>query len=470
MASKKTNAKVAKKAPAKVAKKGANKTGKHAEKPKEDPLEHKSRGVFNVLDGGIDRSNALGEAIKTSLERRKGRVVDFCPQSELVIETLPLRKAEHIELQWAINNVGIPHGFISVFGQDGLGKSSLVQNWLSAFMEGANAQCCVLVCEGKPLSREWAVRCMSPNRAVAAKMAEAVLIFNLAQLDEMFETWVEALRDPKLSTYVPPTVPIVAVIDPIGKLATKSEASGVYAYAGMDALDEVDMADRGHNWDRAKWNHEFVRKVGLLGHQHNLTVIAVEHQNDQAVGTGKSGPSFLPDWHTKLSHRTKAGGQGLNQVSALQIALADCGNIYSCGEAVARRIIGRAYKNSYGTDTRKFCFALKGENMLQDTDTSLDPGLRWDYTRLEWMMNQSLLGLRKTGSSRATERFSSAELGFTGLSLVEAAAVVQAMPLAVFESLGAKLMIPGFIDVYSTIMKQLPEASELQPVTPTNEP
>ena len=445
----------AKKAAKKAVKKTAVKVAKKATKvPQKEEAGRKSSQIFNVLEGGLERSHAIGDAMRSVLEKRKGRIVDCTPQSELVIETLPLRKDEHIELQWAINNSGIPRGFISVFGQDGLGKSSLVQNWLSGFMEIANTVCCVLVCENKPISREWSVRCMSPNRAVAAKMAEALMIFKIGQLDEMyeqFEEWVDTLRDPKSACYVPMSVPIVVVIDPVGKLTTKSEASGSYAYDGMDTLDKVDIGDRGHNWDRAKWTQEFVRKVGAKGLRSNLTVIVVEHQNDQAVGNGKKGPSFLPDWHEKLSHRTKSGGQGLNQVACLQIALADCGNVYSCGESVARRIIGRAYKNSYGTDTRKFCFALKGSG-FQDTETHLDRGLRWDYTRIEWLVTQGLLGMRKTGSSRAQERYSSADLGFTGLSLVDAALAVQSLPMAVFESLGAKLMIPGFVDMYKTII------------------
>jgi hypothetical protein len=468
----------AKKAPAKKA--AAKKTPAKKEPKKKQPtkkelaqlaIQKKDSVLFNVLEGGLERSRGVGEAMKKTLEARKGRIVDFTPQSELLIETLPLRKADHIELQWALNNSGIPRGFVSVFGQDQLGKSSLVQNWLSSFMEFANTPCCVLVCEGKPISREWAVRCMSPNRATAKAMAEAVLIFKVAQLDEMYEQfvdWVDKLRNRASEHYVPMTVPIVVVIDPVGKLATKAEASGIYAYAGMEQLDEVEMADRGHNWDRAKWTQEFVRKVGALGLRSNLTVIVVEHQNDQATGDGKKkgGPSFLPDWANKLSHRTKSGGQGLNQVACLQIALAEVGNIYSCGESVGRKIIGRAYKNSYGgVETRKFCFSLKGAP-YKDTEDTLDLGLRWDYTRIEWLVQQGLLGVRQTGSSRPAYRYSSADLGFTGLSLVDAAAVVQSLPLSVFEALGAKLMIPGFVDLYAQIMGAL----EKDGTTDTNPP
>lgn len=392
--------------------------------------------------------------MKAALERRKGREVNFTTQSELMVDKLPLRP---LYLQWAINSRGLHKGVTNIVARDRYGKSSLVYNLMGGFMQGGHP-CGVLFCEGKPLEAEWAKRCLSSSQILAEKMSERLHVMQsslLAEMAEMVECWCKTLRDPTLDTFVPHSVAIVLAADPIGRLATNAQAAGLSAFDGMDKQKQVDVGDKGHSWDRARWLHEWVDKLLILQKQYNLHLIPVEHQNEANVaGGGAAVPSFIPQYTKDLGHRTKRGGQAINQIANLQLTLAEKGFIYSAGEKVARRMIMMPYKNSYGPENRTCCFALKLEPG-DDTEEFLDPGLRWDYTEVEWLADQGYLGFRKTGSSLPQERFSSEALKFTQLSLVEAAQAWREADPSFQEELAASLKIPGYLQVHEKVMEEL---------------
>lgn len=432
----------------------AKKTAKKTAKKDSSKAESTPAGVFNILDAPVGMANSVGKTMKAALERRKGREVNFTTQSELMVDKLPLRA---LYLQWALNNRGIHKGVTNIVARDRFGKSSLVYNLLGGFMQGGHP-CGVLYCEGKPLEMGWAKRCLSPSQVLATKMVDRLHVMQsslLAEMAEMVECWCKTLRDPTLDSYIPHSVAIVLAADPIGRLATNAQAAGISAFDGMDKQKQVDVADKGHSWDRARWLHEWVDKLLLLQKQYNMHLIAVEHQNEANVaGGGAQAPSFIPQYTKDLGHRTKRGGQAINQIANLQLTVAEKGFVYSAGEKVARRMIMTPYKNSYGPENRTCCFALKLEPG-EDTEDFLDPGLRWDYTEVEWLADNGYLGFRKTGSSLPQERFSSDALKFTQLSLVEAAQAWREADASFQEELAHSLKISGFLKVHESVMGEL---------------
>lgn len=434
-----------------------SKTVKGKTKKKDESSSASPGQVFNILDAPIDMANAVGKSMKTVLERRKGREVSFTTQSELMLDRLPLRS---IYFQWAINQRGLIKGITNVVARDKLGKTSLVYHLFGGFMQGGHP-CAVMYCEGKPLEGPWALRCLSTSKPMAKRMSDRLQLIKSGLLDEMaenLECWCKILRDPKEATYVPMSVALALSIDPLGRLATNAQASGLSEYKGLSRQSAIDIGDRGHHWDRPKWLHDWIDRLLLLQQQYNLHLIAVEHQNEPGVAGG-GGPvqSFIPQHTRDLGHRTKRGGQGVNQVANLQLTCADRGFVYSAGEKVARRVTVKPYKNSYGPENRLCNYALSLEPGANDTDTFLEPALRWDYTEVEWLAEQGLLGFRKTGSTLAQERFSSDELKFTQLSLTEAAQVWREASPDLIEELGKSLGIPGYVNVYEDIMDELKE-------------
>lgn len=432
-------------------KKAAKPKGAAKKAPSAEP---KSSGGFHVMEDPDQFSKGVASALRTVLTRRKGRETNLRPQNEMLIDTLPMRS---LYFQWMINSRAIPKGVTNLVGKDRLGKTSLIWYLMGGFVQ-AGYPGLVAVCERKPVNAPWAARCITTERLVAEKMLQSVLTDTCQLLEEFAELaheYCKVVRDPSSPQYVPLSVPIVLAADPINRLATNAQAAGISSYDGKDREKQVDIADHGHMWDRAKWLHDWVTRFLLDVDQYNVHLILSEHQNEDGPGGGGGkAPSFLPQYTKELNHRTKPGGQAINQVANLQLTFADKGYIYSAGEKVARRIILRPYKNSYGPEGRTCCFALKGDE-FKDTDTYLDAGLRWDYTEVEWLAENGFLGFRKTGSTLAQERFSCPGLGLTQASLVEAAKGWREAPQELRDRLGEQLQIPGYVDVYAEIVKKL---------------
>lgn len=460
MASKKTTPKkaAAKKAAAKTVAKTVAKTAAVKKAPAA------ASGSFDLFKGGRERAAEVAESVRTMLDKRKGRETDMLSQSQIALSYLPVRS---LQLQWAIANLGLVKGTTEIIGRDRTGKSTFLYNLFGGFMM-ANSPCCVIVGEDKPIATPWAVRALSTDRDMAEAMVEVLHVIRCSNLDEMAEllgAWATAQRDPKSPGYVPQSVPLVVAVDPFGKFTTKAQSAGVSAYDGRDKQKTVEIGAKGNNWDRAKWQHDWMPRLAEMQRRYNLHVIFVSHQNDGNVAGGAMVPSFIPQYSIELGNRTKSGGQALNQNANLQIVLVERGYYYSAGEVVGRRIVGAPYKNSYGVEGRKFHFGLKGAD-FQDREGYIDAGLRWDWADVEWMAEHGYLGLRKTGATRAQERFSSSELGFTQLSLVDAAQLLQVAPREKIDALGRQLQIPGYLNIYEHIMQELTAAGPAASAAP----
>lgn len=414
----------------------------------------KPAGAFNILKS-TNFAESLGQSLKTTLEKRKGREVSFCKQSELIMERLPVRS---IYLQWAMNSRGLAKGLTDIVAKDRCGKTSLVYYLFGGFMQ-AGYPCGFISCENKPLEDAWARRCLSSDPGMAEAMASNLLVLSndvLDQMAESIEAWCKLTRDPASKSFVPPSIPMTLAVDPIGRLATRSQAAGLTEFDGLDKEKQIDIMDKGHSWDRAKWLHDWIDRLLLLQKRFNVHLIAVEHQNEQnPAGGGAMMPAYIPAHVREASHRTKRGGQSINQIANLQWILVDAGFIYSAGEKIARKIKLSTYKNSYGPENRDCYFALKLDSADESSDSYLDPGLRFDYTEVDWMAENGYLGFRRSGTSAVSYRYSSDELQFNQVSLAEAAQAWREADPRLIEALGAQLKIPGYLKTYESVMEEI---------------
>jgi hypothetical protein len=265
-------------------------------------------------------------------------------------------------------------------------------------------------------------------------------------------------RDPKSAAYASPDIPFAVFADPLNKLPTKAQVDGIIAYDGQDKEDMVDLAEKGHSWDRAKWYHDLTQRLTAIQPEFNVRFFIGEHQNQGNVAGGgatKKGGSFVPEYMKEGANRTRPGGEAINQTAGIQFTLVERGFIYSEGEKIARRIQISALKSSHGPskNVRVANFAIKQDN-FRDTPEFLDPCIRWDYTTLEWCVEHGYFGASVTGKTLAQYRYNIEELGVRGAPLEEAASIL-ALPdnQKLFERLGHELKIPGYFDI-TKVMKE----------------
>jgi hypothetical protein len=439
------------------AKKESKRNGK-AGKTKEAAAEAPP-AAFDLLKNRNRFIAASSAGLKKAIGRRKGRSVLVSSQADMRIGILPV---ESIYMQWAINSRGFPIGLTNFLGKDAVGKTSLVYYLMGHFMVN-NIPCCVVPCEKKVVPIEWADRCLSRSRSQAFQLSEALVVLqDMLVLDEAVEkvtAWVtDVVRNPACEGFVPSHIPVAVFFDPLNKMATRAQAQGLVMYDGLDKEDVmVDLTDRGHMMDRAKFYQQMTIRLNNLQTGHNVHFIVSEHQNqDDPMGQrsgGRKTQMFQTLTDKDSKNRTRAGGEAINQSAGMQITLVDCGKYYSGGEAVGRRIMARVLKNSYGGGERVFYYAIKSDG-FNDTRVSLDQGIRFDWSEVLWLSDQRLLGFRRTGDSYKEERFSSDVLGISAATLCEAADIWTARKHEFQDELGKKLRIPGYYDPRAAILDE----------------
>lgn len=418
------------------------KTTKKAAKKaaKVTPSEARPVSEFNLLDRedfGSDMREVLDK--KYSRSKRSALVFD---QSKINRDYLPL---DSLYLQWAIDSRGIEKKtIVEIIGPDSTGKSSLMY-WLMGGWMAANNPCYLFAGEDKLIKNEWAKVCMHPDPVIADKISRILNVQRATVLDELPFAIAELLkniRDSSSKVHVPPHIPVVFGIDLINKIATKFQASGMETNFGDFSKETAgELGDRGHNWDRAKAYHDLITRLNLTVASYNAMYLVSTHQNDQAVGGPMGG--FMPEWRKSLNHRTKPGGQSINQSAALQLVLAPRGKIYCDGNAIAKRIAISPYKNSYGGDLRVCNMAIVSNTGSVPGD--LDPGIRWDIAMAEWFADESLFGMKRLAGPATAPKYSCGDLGLQSDNIVDAARAIRALPQTDIEELGRRLKIPGYI-------------------------
>jgi len=405
------------------------------------------------LANGLDRLAGLATAatmqniIGKKLERRKGREVRMLSFSDSRVETYP---SLSFFMDWLLNSRGLPQSIYNVIGRDGSGKSSFFFN-LMGHLAVAGFKPFYYACEKKDIDEQWAMRCFHTDPALAATISRIASITpDLRSLDDLFENMVMTLkecRDAKSPLYASPDIPFAVFLDPLNKLPTAAQVAGIVAYDGQDKEDMVDLAEKGHSWDRAKWYHDMTQRLTAIQPEFNARFFIGEHQNQGNVaGGGPRGNAFTPEHTKEGANRTRPGGEAINQTAGIQFTLVERGFVYSAGEKIARRIQISALKSSHGPskNVRVANFAIKQEN-FKDRPDFLDPCIRWDYTTLEWCVEHGYFGAAVTGKTIAQFRYNVEELGLRGLSLEEAAEALMAPEhRPMFERLGHDLKIPGY--------------------------
>lgn len=432
------------------------------EEKKDVPKAETPGQAFDLLGRTNSWADAMKKGMQKAYTRAKKSLIAFC-QKDVVSDFLPARS---LYFQWAIDNLGIEKkSFFEIMGPDSTGKSSLLYwflgGWLPLGVPGA-----ILSGEDKFIRADWARRCLHGDGELAERMLDHILVLRARAIDEL---WFQALhlvknaRDPASDTYVPAHIPIAIAVDLINKPVTREEAGKDIDYAstggskkksGEEGDKGTALGEKGHTWDRAKQYHDLIRRFNGIMADNNLVVLITSHQNDDAAGTVKTSP-FTAVWQKGTAHRTKPGGQAVNQSVALQVILAKKGWIYCDGKPIARRILGKPYKNSYGTSRRTFCFAIM-EPPFADRDGRLEQGIRWDLTTVEWFAEEGILGFKRLASSPATAPlYSSSALKLTGVNILEAAAALEALPASKWEEIGRDLGISGYRDHVGEAIDQL---------------
>jgi hypothetical protein len=427
-------------------------TAKKVAKKIEEQTVSTSSG-YNLLESASPVSK-LGNALAARLERRKGREVRMLSLAESKVELYP---SLSLYADWLLNARGWPGSLTNIIGRDGTGKTSLLM-YLIGVLAKANIPSVYIPCENKSLKPDWIRRCFDTNPAIANRIAEITPMLEHARsLDEMWESmtsiWQE-VRDPKSASFIPKHVPLATMLDPLNKLPTPSQMAGFIEYDGQQKEKTVDIADKGHSWDRAKWYHDMTQRLTGLQPNYNVRLFLGEHQNQLNVaGGGGKASSFTPEYMKEGANRTRPGGEALNQTADVQFILVDRGKIYSAGKAIARRIMISTFKSSHGPskNIRSAHFAIKQDG-FRDTPEFLDPCIRWDYTTVEWFVEHGYLGARMTGGTLADYRYHIDSLGIRGASLEDAALQLFLPENAHhFERLGHELGIPGY---FSTQAKE----------------
>lgn len=396
---------------------------------------------FNLLD----RAETFGATLKEQMEdtyRRKKRTPVIFEQDKIVRDFLPV---DSLYLQWCIDNRGIEkRTLFEIVGPDSTGKSSFLY-WLMGGWMRHNVPGTMFAGEDKLMKKEWVLKLLSSDRDMAEKMIKVLNVQRMRVLDEILfalQATVDKVRSPESPNFVPPHIPFVIAIDLINKVATADQAGGIKTGFGDFSKEDVsDLGDKGHNWDRAKAYHDLINRANLLICESNLVFLITNHQNDQATGKKNSSP-FAAEWQEGLAHRTKPGGNSINQTTALQLIFQPRGQIYCEGKAIASRVVVKPFKNSYGTNRRTCAFAIVPGD---EASGPIDTGLRWDLTTVEWFAEEGFFGMKRLASSPATApEYSCNDLGLRGANIVEAAAAVAAIPASDLEELGRTLKIPGY--------------------------
>jgi hypothetical protein len=411
--------------------------------------------AFNLLDMPPTHESTRA-ALTKALGRRKGRVISLHSASE---ERTPALPSVGIYMDWALNNRGLPRGVTNLIGKDGVGKSSFLFYMLSRAMCAGSVPV-LSAGERKYLPAEWKLRLAHWDKATSLKIVERMEMLNASVLDQMWEefvAWVKIKRDSAVAGHIPPHVPLIGAFDSLNKFGTSAQGAGLAQFGGMDKEEDVDLADRGHSLDRARWYHDMAVRTETLRTVYNTSLLISEHTNqDKPMGGGAKTQSFLPEHFKEAKNRTKPGGEAINQTAHIQLTLVDCGQIYSAGEAIARRIMVSVWKSSYGPSRNKrTChFALK-EGDYRDTETTWDQGLRWDYTTVEWLAAHGHLGMTRSGSSMPLHRYNCPRLGISQASLEDAAQAYSEAPETLWQELGEQLKIPGYYDPFKEIQSSI---------------
>lgn len=419
---------------------------------------------FNYLDHVESITEKVMATTMTLSARRKNKPTQFRTFADVRKELIPLND---LPLQFLCDNPGIPQGaLIEIIGAEGTGKTTLLHTIeAQALMAG----CPVYhqECENKPMRKEHVARILSSDPAVGKHLLKGIHYDTARSVEESYNKlidWIKIMRGKetggrKDSAFeLPMHVPLVAVIDPWGKLMSKEEAEGFYDYGKGGAGKEKELLELS-NLGHSKAAHRWVRRLPSILGEMNVTLILSQHQNVKIDMSGHGGA--MAGDAGALYNDTKIGGKAFGQLDSMQIILVRKGLVKdSAGNPVGKTIRARMHKNSYGAESRVIEYDLINDK-YKDTDTYLDRVLRFDRFTAEWLAENGGLDM-----SIRLRRVNCEELGLTGSTYSEFYAALVA-DKDVMRSVAKNLRIQGFGDTMEEIEAAI--AAELVAESQTEE-
>jgi hypothetical protein len=206
--------------------------------------------------------------------------------------------------------------------------------------------------EAKPLDRRRVEACLHPDRAIAAKMYDAIYMAPAREIREAvnkIEEWLITIRAP--GSRIPPTSTAIIGLDTFSKLMSPDEASGFAVYDSSkdkekkkleekkqafkaakkgiepdkikkkDApVDESKELGTGSNFGHAKSAQEWSRRLPYYLSKYNAILVLNRHQNDK-IDMGGGGGMIMSAEAKDSINRTSIGGRAFWQTAAYEFIL-----------------------------------------------------------------------------------------------------------------------------------------------------
>jgi RecA/RadA recombinase len=416
---------------------------------------------YSFLDHADEVSEKVQETIHTLSARRKNKPTQFKSFGDVEREMIPVHD---LPLKYLFDNPGFPSGgLIEIIGAEGTGKSSLVH-----YLEGVallnGSPVYHQECENKPLRKNHVARIMHSNPAMAKRLVKALHYDTARSVVESYQKlidWIEVMRGKqtggrKASVSIPMHVPLIAVIDPWGKLMSQDEAQGFYDFGDNMSDKQKDIIDHS-NMGHAKAAHRMVRRLPYILGENNVTLFLIQHQNDKVDMSGKGGPQLAAD-AAALFNVTKVGGKAFNQLDSMQILLSRKGLVKnSGGDTVGKTIRARMHKNSWGAESRVIEYDLHNDKYVDipasdKSEGYLDRVIRFDRYNAEWLAENKAIDC-----SIKLRRISAPVLELTGATYTEFYRALHA-DTDILDQTAKNLKIQGYHDPLETIEGSIGES------------
>ena len=406
---------------------------------------------YNVLEDA-DRADTTKEILHTIGARRKNKNMDFKTMDEIRLQSIPLL---NLYVQAHLDTYGIPqHSLIQIIGEEGLGKTSLSLQ-IAGWAMSVGCPALYIDCESKQMPPHRILRCLSSEPIQAYKMLKALDITranSLAELEEKLEEWAKVQRgetkgNKNKAVNVPMDTPILAIIDPWGKLMSNDESVGYAEWGASDTSKKKSKAvGEGSNFGHSKFAHGWARRLSQVLEKWNMVVIIVQHQNTK-INMATGSFAMIPQELAKKYNKTHIGGGALHQTAAMELILTKFKQAKVGTRRTGDLINVHVEKNSVGRKMSDFYYELRDVGLMDEYDRPgyIQPALVFSRGLAEWLAENKYLDVRVSNN-----RYTSDRLDIHGVTSDELELALNSRPHLIQE-LGAQLGIDGYVDMLEVI-------------------
>jgi RecA/RadA recombinase len=261
------------------------------------PKKQKFSGYGFSVIGNSDLLSEVTSIVASVSNRKKNGNFSLTTIGDSKKAMLPI---PDMTWQYLLGTIGLPtKALVEIIGGESTGKSTLCMS-LMAEASKLGVPCYYQECEAKPLSGSHVARIASSDPELGENIAKSIFMDSARSVEESFEKfkeWIEVMRGVetagrKNGVVVPLHVPLLACIDPWGKLMSDAEAGGVYNYGSADKAKEKDLLTLS-NLGHAKASHRWARQLPHILDRYNVTLILVQHQNEKIDMSGTPSLSLI---------------------------------------------------------------------------------------------------------------------------------------------------------------------------------